>query len=60
MPGKYKALPLHDRIIVQRIDEGEQHVGGIISRRRRIVPGGGVALLRASKVLQQLKLEGDE
>ena len=22
--------PLHDRIIVQRIDEGEQHVGGII------------------------------
>jgi chaperonin GroEL len=25
-----------------------------------IVPGGGVALLRASKVLQHLKLEGDE
>jgi len=25
-----------------------------------IVPGGGVALLRASKVLQNLKLEGDE
>ncbi len=25
-----------------------------------IVPGGGVALLRASKVLQQLKLGGDE
>jgi chaperonin GroEL len=25
-----------------------------------IVPGGGVALLRASKALQQLKLEGDE
>jgi chaperonin GroEL len=25
-----------------------------------IVPGGGVALLRASKVLLQLKLEGDE
>jgi chaperonin GroEL len=25
-----------------------------------IVPGGGVALLRASKVLQQLELEGDE
>jgi chaperonin GroEL len=25
-----------------------------------IVPGGGVALLRASKVLQKLKLEGDE
>ena len=22
--------PLHDRIVVQRIDEGEQHVGGII------------------------------
>jgi chaperonin GroES len=22
--------PLHDRIIVQRFDEGEQHVGGII------------------------------
>ena len=22
--------PLHDRIIVQRIDEGEQRVGGII------------------------------
>ena len=22
--------PLHDRIIAQRIDEGEQHVGGII------------------------------
>jgi co-chaperonin GroES (HSP10) len=22
--------PLHDRIIVRRIDEGEQHVGGII------------------------------
>ena len=25
-----------------------------------IVPGGGVALLRASKVLEKLKLEGDE
>ena len=25
-----------------------------------IVPGGGVALLRASKALQNLKLEGDE
>src|SRR5580658_5344399 len=25
-----------------------------------IVPGGGVALIRASKVLQELKLEGDE
>jgi len=25
-----------------------------------IVPGGGVALLRASKVLQKLKLDGDE
>jgi chaperonin GroEL len=25
-----------------------------------IVPGGGVALLRAAKVLQQLKVEGDE
>ena len=24
------ARPLHDRIIVQRIDEGEQNVGGII------------------------------
>jgi chaperonin GroES len=22
--------PLHDRVIVQRIEEGEQHVGGII------------------------------
>jgi chaperonin GroES len=22
--------PLHDRIIVQRLDEGEQHIGGII------------------------------
>ena len=25
-----KVLPLHDRIIVQRIEEGEQKVGGII------------------------------
>ena len=25
-----KVRPLHDRIIVQRIDEGEQKVGGII------------------------------
>ena len=25
-----KAKPLHDRIFVQRLDEGEQHVGGII------------------------------
>ena len=25
-----KARPLHDRIFVQRLDEGEQHVGGII------------------------------
>ncbi len=25
-----KCRPLHDRIIVQRIDEGEQRVGGII------------------------------
>ena len=22
--------PLHDRLIIQRLDEGEQHVGGII------------------------------
>jgi chaperonin GroES len=22
--------PLHDRILIQRLDEGEQHVGGII------------------------------
>ena len=22
--------PLHDRILVQRLDEGEQHIGGII------------------------------
>ena len=22
--------PLHDRLIVQRLDEGEQHIGGII------------------------------
>ena len=22
--------PLHDRIIVQRVDEAEQHVGGVI------------------------------
>ena len=25
-----KARPLHDRIFVQRLDEGEQNVGGII------------------------------
>ena len=25
-----KVRPLHDRIIVQRLDEGEQRVGGII------------------------------
>ena len=25
-----KVRPLHDRIIVQRIDEGEQKIGGII------------------------------
>jgi chaperonin GroES len=25
-----KARPLHDRIFVQRLDEGEQHVGGIL------------------------------
>ena len=25
-----KVRPLHDRIIVQRLDEGEQKVGGII------------------------------
>ena len=24
------ARPLHDRILVQRLDEGEQHVGGIV------------------------------
>ena len=24
------ARPLHDRIFVQRLDEGEQHVGGIL------------------------------
>jgi chaperonin GroES len=27
---KTKVRPLHDRIIVQRIDEGEQKIGGII------------------------------
>ena len=25
-----KVTPLHDRLIVQRLDEGEQRVGGII------------------------------
>lgn len=30
------------------------------AREEGIVPGGGVALLRASKVVSQLKLEGDE
>ena len=25
-----KVRPLHDRIIVQRLDEGEQKIGGII------------------------------
>jgi chaperonin GroES len=25
-----KVIPLHDRIIVQRLDEGEQKIGGII------------------------------
>ena len=25
-----KARPLHDRILVQRLDEGEQKIGGII------------------------------
>ena len=25
-----KIRPLHDRIIVQRLEEGEQHIGGII------------------------------
>ena len=25
-----RVRPLHDRILVQRLDEGEQHIGGII------------------------------
>jgi chaperonin GroES len=28
--GNMKFRPLHDRIIVQRLDEGEQQIGGII------------------------------
>ena len=28
--GNMKVRPLHDRIIVQRLDEGEQQIGGII------------------------------
>ena len=38
-----KVRPLHDRIIVQRFDEGEQKVGGIIildsaKEKRRLSP----------------------
>ena len=35
--------PLHDRIIVDRLAEGEQQIGGII-----IVPLVGVAVIQAS------------
>jgi co-chaperonin GroES (HSP10) len=30
-----KVRPLHDRIIVERIEEGEQQVGGIIINRAK-------------------------
>ena len=60
--------PLHDRIIIQRIEEGEQKVGGIIipdsakddgTRQQPDVKAGDLILFGKYSG-QEIKLDGEE
>jgi chaperonin GroES len=59
--------PLHDRILIQRLDEGEQNVGGIIipdsakekPQRGTVIAAGNGKLTRAGKRLALDVKEGD-
>jgi chaperonin GroES len=55
------ARPLHDRILVQRIEEGEQKVGGIIipdSAKEKPQQGKVVAV--GNGKVKEIKLDGEE
>lgn len=63
------ARPLHDRILVQRIDEGEQHVGGIAAGNGKVHDDGdrmtldvktGATILFGKYSGQEIKLDGME
>ena len=59
--------PLHDRILIQRLDEGEQNVGGIIipdsakekPQRGTVIAAGNGKLTTAGKRLALDVKEGD-
>jgi chaperonin GroES len=62
-----RVRPLHDRILVQRLDEGEQHIGGIIipdsakekpQRGTVIAAGNGRPTTEGRRVAPDVK-EGD-
>lgn len=62
-----KARPLHDRILVKRIDEGEQKIGGIIipdtarekpQQGKVVAVGGGKVKEDGSRIALDVK-EGD-
>ena len=68
-----KVRPLHDRIIVQRLEEGEQRVGGIIipdtakekPQQGKVVAAGKGKAKDDGKVLpldsgQEIKIDGEE
>jgi chaperonin GroES len=64
---KVSIRPLHDRVIVQRIDEGEQKVGGIIipdtakekPQQGRVVAAGKGKVEKDGKVTPLDVKEGD-
>ena len=58
-----KLKPLNDRVIVTPLEAESKTAGGVIlpdtAKEEGIVPGGGVALIRASAALESLKIPGD-
>jgi chaperonin GroES len=65
-----KVRPLHDRIIVKRIEEGEQKIGGIIiagtgkvkddGKRTPLDVKEGDTILFGKYSGQEIKIDGDE
>jgi chaperonin GroES len=63
-----KVRPLHDRIIVQRLEEGEQKVGGIIipdtakddGKRQSLDVKTGDTILFGKYSGQEIKIDGEE
>lgn len=62
-----RVRPLHDRILVQRLDEGEQHIGGIIvpdsakekPQRGTVIAAGNGRLTTAGRRVAPDVKEGD-